>query len=378
MPGSAPRKLAFLFIGGPHQVFHLAPVAAALARERPSWRITCYVPDRATAAALHRVDTGLDVVRVEIPRWADWIARRARRHAFIKIPWLARIAPLVRDAAAIVTPERTSAFLRHLGVSKPMFIHFRHGAGDRAPRSEKRLRAFDLVVVPGEKDLQRALAARYLPPDRLAVGGYVKLDYLANAAPSPRPFDGDRETVIYNPHFDAGQSSWPVAREVIAAFAAHHRYNLIVAPHLRLGRDMGVAEREDWQALAVPGRIVVDLDSPRLIDMSYIRAADSYLGDMSSQLYEFLSQPRPVAFLNAHRVRWQDDPRYAGWRLGEVADDPAGVIAAIDRAVAGHGGRIDAQRKAVATAFGPYQGSSARGAAIVAEAVERRTGLAPV
>lgn len=377
MPGAASPLIAFLFLGGPHQVFHLAPVAAALARRRPDLRVACFFPDAETGDALRAVDAGLELIQVDPPRWASAVAHLTRRHAFTKIPWLARILPQIRDAAAIVTPERTSAFLRHLGVSKPLFIHFRHGAGDRAPKSEKRLRAFDLVVVPGDKDLKRALDAGHLPRERLAVGGYVKLDFLANAPPPPAAFDNRRPVVLYNPHFDTTYSSWPVARVIIAAFAAQKRYNLIVAPHLRLGRDMSAAERAEWRALAVPGRILVDLDSPRLIDMSHVRAADVYLGDMSSQLYEYLSQPRPAVFVNNHGANWGDDQRYAGWHLGEVIDDTGEVIAAIDQAVAAHPEIIARQRAAVAAAFGPYAGASERGAAIVAEAVERRTGLAP-
>lgn len=55
--------------------------------------------------------------------------------------------------------------------------------------------------------------------------------------------------------------------------------------------------------------MIVDLDSPRLVEMTYTLTADIYLGDLSSQLYEFLIRPRPVAFINAHRVDWQK--RYA-------------------------------------------------------------------
>lgn len=86
-------------------------------------------------------------------------------------------------------------------------------------------------------------------------------------------------------------------------------YNLIFAPHIRAAENMNASERAHWQQLAVPGRMIVDLDSPRLIDMTYTLTADIYLGDLSSQLYEFLIKPRPVAFINAHRVDWQK--RYA-------------------------------------------------------------------
>ena len=58
-------------------------------------------------------------------------------------------------------------------------------------------------------------------------------------------------------------------------------------------------------ARAVAGRVIVDLDSHRLNDMTYTNAADIYLGDVSSQVYEFSTQPRPCVFINAHGVAWQ-------------------------------------------------------------------------
>lgn len=378
-PVAAP-KLAFLFIGGPHQVFHLAPVAVELSRLLPAARIECVYPDEATGDALRQVCASLDcsslvIRRVAVPRWADWVARMSHRHAVTKLPLLLKLARELDDSAAVVTPERTSAFLRWFGVHHPLLIHFRHGAGDRAPKSETRLKAFDLVVVPGDKDLKRAIEVQRLAPARLRESGYIKLDYLARLAGSPpRLFADDRPTVIYNPHFDAARSSWPQARVVVAMFATQDRYNLVVAPHIRLSQDMTTAERSEWRALAVPDRIIVDLNSPRLLDMTYIRGADVYLGDVSSQLYEFLSTPRPVAFLNTHGVAWADDPRYAGWHLGEVANHPDDVLAAIDRARGNHARKIERQRAAVAAAFGNYIGASGRGAAIVAEAA----GLAPV
>jgi hypothetical protein len=40
--------------------------------------------------------------------------------------------------------------------------------------------------------------------------------------------------------------------------------------------------------MAVPGRVLVDTGSPQMIDMSHVAVADLYLGDVSSQVYEFL------------------------------------------------------------------------------------------
>src|SRR3546814_17702316 len=60
----------------------------------------------------------------------------------------------------------------------------------------------------------------------------------------------------------------------------------------------------------------IDLGSERSIDMSYTGSADLYLGDVSSQVAEYLYRPRPCVFLNAQGVDWQEDPNYRFWSLG--------------------------------------------------------------
>ena len=40
--------------------------------------------------------------------------------------------------------------------------------------------------------------------------------------------------------------------------------------------------------------------------MAYTQRADIYLGDVSSQVYEFLLNPRPCVFLNPRRFDWRE------------------------------------------------------------------------
>ncbi len=373
-PGLMRPEVAFLFIGGVHHVFHLAPVAAELSRLYPELETVCLYSDADTGAALAQLrdEEGADrmgLVQVAPPALSAAAARLFGRSSIIKLPLLHRLGKRLKGARAVVTAERTSAALRRFGLATTQLITFRHGAGDRAPKSERRLKAFDLIVVPGEKDVARAVEAHGIDPGRVRAAGYIKLDYLSRRAAARRKlFDDDRPVVLYNPHFDQSISSWAKAEDVIRLFAGQDRYNLVVAPHIRLSHDMKEAEKGRWRAMS--GRhILVDLDSPSLIDMTYARSTDLYLGDMSSQLYEFLIDPRPVVFFNAHRVDWRSNPRHAGWHLGEVVNQVTGILPALDRAAAGHLALAHRQRQAVREAFGEYQGASRRGAEIVAQAV---------
>ena len=169
----------------------------------------------------------------------------------------------------------------------------------------------------------------------------------------PLFLDAVRPTVLYNPHFDPHLSSWPSeGSAIIDAIMADGRWNLIVAPHVRLFESASGAERARWESLSVRGRLLVDTGSANSIDMSYTLAADIYLGDVSSQVYEFCTTPRPCVFVNAHAARWQSDPNYAMWHLGQVVERASEVIPALERAVALQPHYADRQTQAVRRSFG--------------------------
>ena len=53
--------------------------------------------------------------------------------------------------------------------------------------------------------------------------------------------------------------------------------------------------------------------------MSYTLSADAYIGDVSSQIYEFLIRPRPVFFIDrfSHDARSRE-AHYPAWEAGDV------------------------------------------------------------
>ena len=262
-------------------------------------------------------------------------------------------------------PERTTTAIRYFLPRKTRLIFTPHGAGDRAIMLDPRDRHFDFVLVAGEKSEQRLLDAGTIRPGRYAVNGYVKLDLMRRLQATREPlFANDRPTILYAPHFKRDLSSWDrFGRDVIDWFAAQNRYNLVVAPHVRLFAEASDAERDAVTALAIPGKILIDLASDRLFDMSYTSGADIYLGDVSSQVYEFLGTPRPCLFLNAHGVDWQGDPDYLFWTLGDVVDDLADLPGALERAPSSHRRYADAQCARLAESIGGNPaGAAQRGA----------------
>lgn len=364
-------RILFLFIGEPHHVFHALPIAAEMATAGQ-------VVEVAVASANHlRV---VEQVALAYPGFAPKItllgqrglARWLRSRGLFRnprLPILLDALPFLRRFDAIVVPERTTTGIRHFLPHRTRLIFTPHGAGDRAIMLDPRDRHFDFVLVAGEKSEQRLLDAGTIRPGRYAVNGYVKLDLMPRLQAAREPlFANHRPTVLYAPHFKRELSSWHrFGRDIIAWFAAQDRYNLVVAPHIRLFAEANDADRAAVADLAVPGKIHIDLGSDRLFDMSYTSGADIYLGDVSSQVYEFLATPRPCLFVNAHAVDWVGDPDYLFWTLGDVIDDLAALPEALDRVVSGHPHYIAAQRARLAESIGgDPAGAAQRGAAAIA------------
>ena len=360
-------SVAFLYIGGPHQVFHAAPAAAELARADPAVRVVNFAADDRSAELIRRVYAAYDapapdIRRFDTPWWGKLAATVSGRASARKLPALFSHRRALAGFDAVVTAECSSSILRRMGLADTVMVLIPHGAGDRAVSVEPRMALFDQVLVAGPKNAERMVAEGVVPAERCVEVGYLKLDLMQRLRRQREPlFANDRPTILYNPHFRRELSSLPVAREVIAAFAAQDRFNLVFAPHIRAFEDASAAERASWEALAVDGRIIVDLGSDRLLDMSYAIGADIYLGDVSSQVYEFLAEPRPCVFIDAHGVAWADDPSYAFWNLGDVCP-PGHVLTAVADAPARHAHYIERQKAAVGASFGDSHGAARRAA----------------
>jgi hypothetical protein len=106
---------------------------------------------------------------------------------------------------------------------------------------------------------------------------------------------------------------------------------VVTIDRLRLDRPGRIEDRY----LRAPN-IHIDLGSRASTTMAYTQRADVYLGDASSQVYEFLLKPRPCVFLNPHHIAWRDDPNFAHWRAGPVVADVADLGAALESARAEH------------------------------------------
>lgn len=312
-------RIGFLALAQAHQHLHWIPGALALAR-RPGVRVDVLCASRAN----------LDFIRGYDPehllRLRFLPTPRRTNDGLFSIPKRRLTAilfhPLMIGYHALVTTETSSSVLKNLPWFRVPLIHLKHGAGDAEVGYNPKHRHFDLTLVNGVKDKQRLIDRGLATADKIAVVGYAKFE--AERAPE-RLFADDRPVALYNAHAKAPQSTWfDHAAAIVAAMEAIPGWNFIVAPHVKAGGNPAVVSDAP--------NILIDRGSRRSIDMSYTQAADVYVGDASSQVYEFIRTPRPCIFLNLGRADWRSQEKYTHWHFGQVIEDVAELAPALDRA----------------------------------------------
>ncbi len=385
-----PLHIGFLFNHeAVHQVAHCAPTAFALSRDYPDIVVELLASSPAQMAELEKIAARFPgshclFTLIDCGPGAKLLDALIGKMIPVRKVSVLR-ANLSRFAAldALVTPEKTSAMIRHrFGLNDLTMIYARHGAGDRALSFNADNALFDFLLLPGTKYRDRLSAAGHLNDRPYEIVGYPKFDLMPD--PGARLFDNDRPTVLYNPHFDARLSSWYRHGAAVLDYFYHSdKFNFIFAPHMMLFERLLHVSLEE-RSLMIRKRLpkiyydcphmLIDTGSPASADMTYTAAADIYLGDVSSQIYEFIYRPRPCIFLNAHSADWASDPNYEHWRLGEVFDDTAQLDGVLSRAPALHHEiYADLQRKAFTYTFDLEETpSSTRAARAIAEFLTRR------
>lgn len=375
------KRICFLFNHDQtHQLAHALPIALALAA-RGEHRITLAFARGGVRAEIARQADPALLARMELVQLG---LKRGGSQALAGM--LERLVPATklliyrdnldffRSFDAVVVSEKTTLLLKtRYGLDNLKLIHTRHGAGDRAIGFNPESAQFDLVLVSGPKIRDRLIGDAGLNPEKIALVGYPKFDLCADnrfADHFPAP---DRPVVIYNPHPSPKLSSWfRHGAAVLEAFRHQDRYNLIFAPHVMLFERKWVVTvdppslarvQPPGAAFAQEPRIHIDTGSGASSDMSYTNRADIYLGDVSSQVYEFLRSPRPCLFLNSHGVDWRGDPNYLHWQAGPVLESADGMLDKIDAALAAHPDYAPAQQALIDATFSLSDRPSAERAA---------------
>jgi hypothetical protein len=342
------KRVVFLFNhDAPHQVAHLAGPAAAFAAAYPAVQtIIAYATPRIRTAIEALVPSAASRLvewhELTLPSWAPVASKLDKILPASRLLRLRTHLPLFAGADILVSTERTCLRLKNYlpPDARLRFVRVPHGAGDRNVTYHPDFQRFDMVFASGQKAFNE-LAKAGVAPQRIRIVGYPKFD--AVDLDTKRTFFGnDRPVFVYNPHFDPHLSSWYKAGPDLLRWFANpqgQQFNLIFAPHVMLFRktlhispEYRVARRRPdvpVEALSATN-ILIDTDGPRLFDMSYMLAATGYIGDFSSQIYEFLLRPRAAFFLDLRGgAKDDEDARHVFRQAGPVLNSPDELTAAL-------------------------------------------------
>jgi hypothetical protein len=340
-----PPRILFLFNhDAGHQAAHVASILAATALAGTAHVIAAYATSgqRAVTERLigAKASRAIEWRSIALPRALDaLLAPLARVAPVRRLVRLDRALDLIASADIVVSPERTCLRAkRKLGRRAPTFVFVPHGAGDRGVTYHPALAGFDHMLVSGQKVVDEMIAHQLSTADRCHIIGYPKFDTI-DPSTGTRWFDNDRPTIVYNPHFDPVLSSWyDHGPELLRWFARGDcPFNLVFAPHVMLFAKrfhISPEYRRGRRRPGIPteaieaGNILIDTGSERLFDMSYTRAADIYVGDVSSQVYEFLSHRGACYFIDARKGAARAE-RYQFWDNGRVVRSIGELTAAL-------------------------------------------------
>lgn len=314
-------KIAFLALDDIHHIHHVAPIAFELS-QNVQYQCVIYIQNHGLSlvnkiASLypnHRCQ-----IRVVSPSIFRKVMRLWRKGICSARRLIQQQSRELLTYDALVTPDLNLGNLinqtRQLK-KRPLFFLTFHGGGNR-PRPHYLLTDYDFIFLYSEQRLQQFQQAGYLSKTDYAVTGYPKFDVI-QADFKPKLFANHKPIVLYNPHFDLKISSWSQwGLAILEYFYQNRQYNLIFAPHCHLFRQYLSIKKIPAKYFSAPN-IIIDIGSEKSVDMTYTQAADLYLGDVSSQVFEFIRRPRPCLFLNSNQLKKEN---YLTWNLGTVIND---------------------------------------------------------
>ncbi|MFN2261300.1 MAG: hypothetical protein ABR595_04485 [Psychroflexus sp.] len=316
------KKVGFIFLDGMHHIYHFITIAVELSKKAQVSILTYPAKHDFLKKELHRL--GGDQVKIEI-RKTDFFTGIIEFFSQKKIPrasiWIKKNRQyFIDNFDAIIFNDFIHHKLTNYEKKKnlPLVIKLDHGIPGRKFAFKKDLKDFDYQLVLGHFD-KKQFAKKGLLAKHHKMIGYQKIDAV-QFDKKKSFFDNDKITVIYTPHFEKNLSSWyNSGKQILEYFYSQNQYNLIFAPHIQLFKKRkGVSRSEVEKKFHDCPHIHIDFGSQNSVDMSYTKSADIYLGDISSQVYEFIIKPRPCIFFNSHQIEWQNDVNFRFWKCGDV------------------------------------------------------------
>ena len=325
------KSVYFLFINGPHHVYHLIEPALSFASKQKNYE-SMFVSGNPINTNIiktsHRLNISADFTLLDIPMPLRYRLNKSYKGK-IYPPVFTRfdkIASQLKNASAVVsTSHELPRYIKKNKITGPKLFYLYHGTGTRSYGFDPYLDEFDYILVPGVYHKDRLIKEKVCDKNKIIMIGQPKFDWFKkHHFSNENTFKNGNPIFYYNPHWEMDLSSYLTWRNVILDFfRKHSEYNLIFAPH-PLVKHLSKKNKYSLETQKnLPDNIIIDLNSSKLIDGTYNQISDVYIGDVSSMVTEWINyRPRPCIFINAHKIKWEEDESYAMWKYGTVIDNP--------------------------------------------------------
>ncbi len=328
---SKSKSVYFLFINGPHHVHHLLIPALTFASMKNKFKTVLVSGSPTNTKIIKKIKRSYPAAKFELIETPPPLRYRFKWYKKTKLyppPYYAfkKISSALRNALAIVsTSHLIPKLVKEYRVLRPISFYLYHGVGTRSYSFEKSQGSFDYLLIPGKYYKNRLINEGICDEKQLSIVGHPKFDWLSDKKlRSIKLFNNNNPTFYYNPHWELKLTSFIKWQNIILDFfIKNNQYNLIFAPHplikhnsINRGYSLSINKNKEKN-------IIIDYESERLLDGTYLKNADVYIGDVSSMIaYWIKIKERPCIFINAHNIDWKDNESYTMWNYGSVVNNP--------------------------------------------------------
>jgi CDP-glycerol glycerophosphotransferase (TagB/SpsB family) len=347
-------RIGFIYFHHIHHVYHSVPIAFELSSR--GFKVDLIVTSESVKKVIDeltelypRQKCKIVILKGTVSYRYNYIRRKKYPRPKIMMEKYAH--KLNQYDILVGTSFETHRLFDQFGVNNPKYVFTFHGIGVRDYGFQSSLKRYDLLLLPGKSIVEYLVKSELVNEGNWEVIGYPKFDFIErNKKTFNSIFPEKRPIIIYNPHWNKKVSSWyDWGKKVLEFFLSSTDYNLIFAPHILIKE-----WKQRWLKLAkyqTAPHIHIDLGSHRLIDMTYTRIADAYLGDVSSQVFEYINEPKPCLFLNCQDLKREKERDFPQWKFGNIVSDFNDLPGKLDAIFDDHPNFIDNQKTFIQSTF---------------------------
>jgi hypothetical protein len=356
------HNIAIIYLDEIHHVNHFISVAAELSKTTNVTVLThtnCQPYFFETLALFKNHNVKVEQLPTSLFRtFTDKLKKRELpRKGF----WLKKNMRDILNFDAIIFTDFYHRYVKEARENNPYpkMILINHGTPGRGYAFKKDVTDFDFQLLIGQFQYKQFSDLNLLS-EYYKITGYPKIDAIISNS-NRNLFNNDKPVVLYTPHFSPPHSSWHMfGLNVLDFFHNQNKYNLIFAPHINLFQSNENSQNQEFlDKYKQNDNIIIDIGSNESVNMTYVLNSDIYLGDVSSQVYEFLLKPRPCIFINAANVDYNHNFEFRFWQCGDVISDLKNLNKNLDLSETSHKSYKSIQEKITADNYYTEEGSSA-------------------